>query len=272
MQIVVVIFLVLFVWAQYKLLRFARGKRALSHGIGVARKLGNNKIGETVHVPGRIVYPNDQKTPIGEIPCSYYKCDVRAEFVAKRKKPAKGEKTHKPLIYTESADEKPLIVSNNTHTVHILSDSASNVTINLNKNEKSFHTPPNQTIQAVSKPKYKKFNVTEYWLPQNAQVEVIGTIVDINGNCVTLSRHSKKKAPFLISTDSIASLFQKVSKASRSSMQGFWTLTLLVLVLTGLFYHHHKLAAVAVSLVIGTLISNLFRHRVKTSLSKAFKS
>jgi hypothetical protein len=272
MLIVVVIFLVLFIWAQFRLLRLAKNYRALSDGIGAARRLGSNKIGETIYVPGRIVYPNNEKTPIGRIPCSYYKCDVRAEFVAKRKKPAKGKETYKPLIYTESADEKPLIVSNNTHTAHILSDSASNVAIDLNKNEKSFPTPPNQKIQALSKPKYKKFNVTEYWLPRNAQVVVIGTVADINGNCVTLTRHPQGDAPFLISTDSFKSLFQRVSKASRLSRQRFWILTLLTPVLSWLFYYHQKLAAVAVTLVIGSLISELFRRRAKTFPKKAKKS
>jgi hypothetical protein len=73
----------------------------------------------------------------------------------------------------------------------------------------------------------------------------------------------------LISTDSIAGLFQRVSKASTLSLQGFWILTVLMPALLWFFYYRQELAAVAATLVIGTLISLFFRHSAKISSTKS---
>jgi hypothetical protein len=159
-------------------------------------------VGTTVNFSGDVVYPDNELTPFGKQPCSYYQADVFAEFKTKQKAPDKGYETHRPKIFTASSDDKPLIVSNGQHNVQILLESAVPAMTHLHETCQTMDRPPSPQVSEVAQPKHKKFIVKERWLPPRQMVTIIGTVADSNHNCLTVTAHPQGDAPFVISAQS----------------------------------------------------------------------
>ncbi len=173
---------------------YLKNKKLVSYITKAPALSSSVKEGDYVQFQGKLTLP-ETHTPFTQLKCSYWSVIVKAEFQSKKKKPAKGMQTHRPVIYKENADDLPLLVTNKIHTVQLGFMNNVDVIFNLNKNESTVKKPPNEEIAKLAKPKYNKYIIEEYWLAENSQITLWGTVESINKNCITLAGFKNEKQP-----------------------------------------------------------------------------
>ena len=170
----------------------------------------NSRKGDYISFSGVLTLPA-MKTPVSKQSCSYWGLLVRAVFKTKQKKPGKGMQTHRPVIYKAESDSLPLLLSNAKQIVHVLIDNPLHFMVNMgSKKTKNSILPPKEAKPFI-KPKYKSYEVDEYWLPEKAVLHLWAVVTDVNKNCFSVSSGTNPKVPTLLYHGSKKSVFRKFS-------------------------------------------------------------
>lgn len=168
----------------------------------------NNQKGDYVSFSGILTLAN-MKTPVSKQSCGYWGLIIRAVFQTKEKKPGKGMQTHRPVIYKNESDQLPLIVANQKQLVHLAMNNPLQYMVNMNLKRSKSSKVPVEEAKSFVKPKYKKFEVDEYWLPEKVRLQLWAVVTDTNKNCISVSTGNNSEIPTLIYNGDKKSVFRK---------------------------------------------------------------
>lgn len=143
-------------------------------------------------------------------PCNYWGMFVRAVFKTKQKKPGKGMQTHRPVIYRDSSDKLPFLMSNHKQIVHVLLDNPLHFMVNMLSKKTIQKTLTIEEAKPFIKPKYKSFEIDEFWLSENSVLHLWAVITDISNSVITVSTGTDHKIPTMLYQGKKQSIFNKI--------------------------------------------------------------
>jgi hypothetical protein len=219
--------------------------------------------GDYVVFEGILKMP-EVKTPFTNRACGFWATIVRAEFKSKKKKPQKGEDTHRPVIFKDSFDSVPLLVKSDENTLfHLNFKNSFKAMLDLECRQINQPTPFSDEIKAVAKPKYQKYIADDYWLSQSAKLTVWGRLVNSNQTCTDVSDSPNATEPSVIYNgrrDALFSVFR--SKRLYSLLFYVWLLFVGVSFWSWMMLLPNILTYVLSGFVFG-LVSALYVHFIE---------
>lgn len=166
----------------------------------------NSELGALVKFSASVTFP-ENRTPFGNAAASYFRSELRACFVRKRKKPGRGTVTHCPLLHRSSSHDRPLMTKSNEGQPVLLSFLNPTVSFrNLKVAKARLDVLPPEHRGKHSE-KYQYYQTEEHFIPQEAPLFVVGELQGKSRSCFTVGEWSEASEGSLVSLLSAADVF-----------------------------------------------------------------
>lgn len=172
-------------------------------------------VGTLIKLSGRIGFP-EFVTPHFAKDAGYYRLVLRGKFERKRKKPASGMQTHRPVLHASASDHQPLLLRANTgHTVHVCLPKPWAQYLDLIEAKQELYQLPAKLAE-FGDPKHESYELTESYYPAQQRLFAVGTLVEKNRAGVVLGGDDLGSDDHLLSTRLESELWNEARASLRN--------------------------------------------------------